>query len=354
MRNLIIGMLLTVAVAACGGGGNQPTATGAGGPSSSTVGAATVNGSGATFPKAFYEEAIVAFKGKVPAVTVNYAGGGSGKGRQELQDQVVDFAGSDGIVKDEDKGRYKGGELLYIPTVAAPITVAYHLPGTTGLKLSPDTLAGIFQRRINRWDDAAIAADNSGLSLPPTAIVVSRRADGSGTTENFTKFLKAASPQWTLGAGATVEWPADTQAGNGNTGVAQIVKDTPGAIGYVDLSDARATGLATALIRNKAGRFVEPTLEAASAALAGVTIKDDLTYDPLNADGDAAYPITAPTWILVYRRQPDAAKATALRAFLEFVLTDGQAMAADLDFARLPEPLRAKGLDQLRRIEATG
>ena len=344
----MIGIVLAVVLAACGGGDN-PSASSAATPTVS----ATLNGSGATFPKAFYEEAIASLHKKHPGITVNYAGGGSGKGRQELQDQVVDFAGSDGLVKDEDKSKYKGGEFLYVPTVAAPITVAYKLP-LTDLRLAPDTIAAVFQRKVLRWDDAAIAADNPGVTLPGLPIVVARRADGSGTTENFTRFLSRASAQWTLGTGATVEWPADTQAGNGNTGVASIVKGTTGAIGYVDLSDARATGLALALVRNKAGRFVAPTLEGASAALAGVTVNSDLTYDPINADGDGAYPITAPTWILVYRRQPDQRKADAVRAFLEFVLTDGQTLAADVDFARLPDPLRDRALQQLTRIEGAG
>src|SRR5439155_9720178 len=177
---------------------------------------------------------------------------------------------------------------LHVPTVASPISVAYNRP-RPALPLAPDPVAAVFQRKVLRRADAAIAADNPAVTLPGIPIVVARRADGSGTTENFTRFLSRASTQWTLGTGATVEWPADTQAGNGNTGVASIVKGTTGAIGYVDLSDARAIGLALALVRNKAGRFVAPTLEGASAALAGVTVNSDLTYDPINADGDAAY-----------------------------------------------------------------
>jgi phosphate transport system substrate-binding protein len=147
-----------------------------------------------------------------------------------------------------------------------------------------------------------------------------------------------------------VEWPADTQAGNGNAGVASIVKDTAGAVGYVDLSDAKATGLQLATIRNKAGKSVKPTLDAASAALAGVAVNADLSYDPLNADGDAAYPITAPTWILVYKNQPDRAKGEALKSFLTFILTDGQDLADSIDYARLPDSLRQKALAQIDNL----
>jgi phosphate transport system substrate-binding protein len=311
---------------------------------------ATLNGSGATFPQACYEVAIAAFREEAPGVTVNYGGGGSGKGRQDLADGVVDFAGSDGVVKAEDKPKFKG-EFLYFPTVAAPITVSYNLAGVDTLQISPRTIAKIFQKEITTWKDAAIVADNPGAKLPATAITVAHRSDGSGTTENFTKFLKAAAPDvWKLDAGSTVNWPAGTQGGNGNAGVAQIVKSTVGAIGYVDLSDAKATGLQTAAIQNKAGKFVEPTLEGASAALAGTTVNEDLTYNPLWADGEAAYPITAPTWILAYQMQGDKAKGQALKAFLTFLVTDGQDLANDANYAKLPDTLKQKAVAQVDKL----
>ena len=273
--------------AACSSTTNDPTG-GSGGadgtvPAGSEVEyeslSGTLNGSGATFPKAFYEEAIAEFSGGVaPDVVVNYGGGGSGKGKTDLADQVVQWAGTDSVVKDEEKAKFKGGEFLYFPTVAAPITVSYNLDGVTELQLSPDTLAGIFQAQITSWDAAEIKADNPDATLPSTPITVVHRSDGSGTTSNFTKYLAAAAPDtWTLGSGDTVDWATTTQAGNGNNGVAQIVTQTPGAIGYVDLSDAKASGLSFASIENKDGNFVAPTLEGASAALAGAEIKDDLS-----------------------------------------------------------------------------
>ncbi len=317
---------------------------------------AELNGSGSTFQKTFNEEAIAAFTADNPGVTINYAGGGSGKGKQDLADQIVDWAGTDSLIKDADKAGYKGGDVLYFPTVVAPITVAYNLSGVDSLQLSPATIAKIFQREITNWNDPAIAADNPDATLPDQAITVAHRSDSSGTTGNFTKFLELsvgpdATGEWKLGTDSTVEWPADTQAGEGNGGVAQIISSTNGAVGYVDLSDASDAGLATAAVQNKAGKFVEPTLDGASAAAAGAEIKDDLTYSPLWADGDAAYPITSPTWIIIYKVQPDAAKGDAIKAFLNYILTDGQSIAGDVNYAPLPAELATKALAQLDTLE---
>ncbi|MBI2706406.1 MAG: phosphate ABC transporter substrate-binding protein PstS [Actinobacteria bacterium] len=312
----------------------------------------TINGSGSTFQKAFDEEAITAMKAKAPGVINNYAGGGSGKGKQDLADQVVDWAGTDSTVKPEELGKYKGGAIFYFPTVAAPITVSYNLSGVNSLNLSAPTLAKIFEGKIKTWDDAAIKADNPSVNLPSTAITVAHRSDGSGTTSNFTKYLKtAAGPDWTLDAGDTVQWPADTQAGNGNNGVAQIVKSTAGAIGYVDFSDAKGAGLVFAAIKNKAGKFVAPTLAGASAAVASADVKDDLTYSPLDAAGDDAYPITAPTWIITYQKIPDATKGNDVKGWINFALTEGQALAPAVDFAALPQSMQQKAVAQLAKLQ---
>ena len=340
---------------ACGGDSGLDTNTAMGSTDESAgLAAATLNASGATFPMPFYEQAIATFSEKHPDVTINYGGGGSGKGRTDLQTGVVDFAGSDGLVKAEDVPKYKA-PFLYFPTVTAPITVAYNLGGVDSLQLSPETIARIFQREIKTWNDKAIAADNPGAKLPSTAITVAHRSDGSGTTENFTKFLKAAVPSvWKLDAGSTVNWPTDTQGGNGNSGVAQIVKSADGAIGYVDYSDAKATGLKWAKVKNKAGKFVDATLGGASAALDGIEVKPDLSYNPLWADGDDAYPITAPTWILAYTTQADKAKGEALKAFLQFIYEDGQDLAAEVDYAKLPDSLKKKGLAQVGQLIIPG
>jgi phosphate transport system substrate-binding protein len=311
--------------------------------------------SGATFPKGFYDEAIATLADEAPDLTVEYGGGGSGKGRSDLQEQVVDFAGTDSTVKDEDKAGYKGGEFVYVPTVIAPITMSYNLPGVEGLQLSAETIAKIFQVQITNWSDPAIAADNHDLTLPDTDIVVARRADGSGTTDNFSKFLNAAAGPdaggiWTLETGSELEWPDGTQAGDGNSGVAQIITGAEGAIGYVDLSDAVANGLTFASVKNKAGNYIEPTLEATTAAAENATINDDLTFFLGWADGDDSYPIAAQTWIIAYTTQSDPAKAEAIRGFLTFLLTEGQTMAPDLDYAPLPADLAEKALANVAKI----
>ena len=263
-----------------------------------------------------------------PTFAVTYTKSGSGPARRTSQNKVVQYAGTDSTIADADKPKYQGGTVLYFPTAAAPITVSYNLSGVDKLQLSGETLAGIFSTAITTWNDPKIAADNSGVSLPNTPIVVVHRNEGSGTTSNFTKYLtKAGGSAWTLGTGDTVNWPASTQGAQANSGVAALVKSTPGAVGYVDLADAVNADLTFASIKNSSGNFVAPTLAGANAAVAGATVKDDLTYDPINASGADAYPITSPTWIITYQKQPDATTANAMKGWLNFLLTDGQQFA---------------------------
>jgi phosphate transport system substrate-binding protein len=338
---------------------NQPATGGGSGSASApmvTSGgggeAVTINGSGSTFQKAFEEAAIESFSKANPNVKINYGGGGSGKGRQDLADMVVDFAGADAPYKDADLSKIKGGDVLYFPILLGAITMSYNVQGVDKLQLSPDTIAKIFQREIKKWNDPAIAADNPGVKLPDTDIVVAHRADGSGTTENFAKYLESAAPStWKLKAAATVEWPADTQAGQGNSGVAQIVKSTNGAIGYVDQSDAKASGLHYATVKNAAGKYVEPTADSVSAAGAGIDVKDNLLFSAVNAKGDAAYPITYQSWVIVYAKPADKAKGAAVKAYVKFLITDGQKLLPELDFAPLPKPLQDKAVAQLDKIQ---
>ena len=313
--------------------------------------AQTLNGSGSSFQKTYQETAIEEFAKTHKAVTINYGGGGSGKGRQDLADMVVDFAGADSPYKDADLVKNKGGEVLYFPVLLGPITLSYNVPGVDGLQLSPATAAKIFQRDIKSWDDPAIKADNPKAKLPKLDIVVVHRSDGSGTTQNFTEYLNAAAKDvWKLKSGSTVEWPADTQAANGNPQVAQAIQSNKGAIGYVDFSDANASGLKFAAIKNQAGKFIEPTTESASIAGDGIEIKDNLTFSAINATGDKAYPITYQTWVIVYAEQADSAKGNMLKQYLKYLLTDGQKTLKDLDYAPLPKGLQAKALKQLDRI----
>jgi len=314
----------------------------------------TLNGAGSSFQAPFQEEAIDQLREPAPNLTVNYQGGGSGKGKQALADKVVDFAGTDSLVKDEEKAKYKGGPMLYFPVVAAPITVAYNLEGIDLLQMSPATLAGVFQGEIDRWNDPAIRADNPGVTLPDKAITVAHRSDGSGTTSNFTKYMKtAAGALWRLDAGDTVKWPSGTQGGNGNAGVSQIIKNNPGSIGYVDYADAQATGLLAVAVQNSTGAYVRPTIAGTQAAVEAAAVKDDLTVNALNVDAAEAYPITAMTYVLVYRQQPDASQGALLRGYVQYLLTDAQQFAEKVDFAPLPPSLRDRAVAQLSLLEIT-
>jgi phosphate transport system substrate-binding protein len=336
----IIAFLALAALCAAGCGGKK------------TAGAVALDASGSTFQKAYQEAAIEGFTKAHKGVTINYGGGGSGKGRQDLADKVVDFAGADSPYKVADLGKNKGGDVLYFPILLGAITISYNLGGVAQLQLSPQTIAKIFQRDIKRWNDPEIAADNAGVNLPDANIVVAHRADGSGTTDNFTRYLdKAAGGVWRLKSGSTVEWLADTQAGIGNAGVAQIVKSTKGAVGYVDLSDAVASGLTFATVKNQAGKFVAPSSESASAAGDGIEVKDNLVFSAIDPRGDAAYPITYQTWVIVYARQTDHAKGAVLKDYLKYLVTEGQAQLKGLDFAPLPRSLADKAVAQLDKIQ---
>jgi phosphate transport system substrate-binding protein len=337
--NQIIAFLATVALCAAGCGGKKQEAV-------------SLNASGSTFQKPYQESAFAEFAKANKSVKINYGGGGSGKGRQDLADKVVDFAGADSPYKDADLAKNKGGDVLYFPILLGPITIAYNLDGVDKLQLSPATIAKIFQRDIKKWNDPEIAADNPGATLPDADIAVVHRADGSGTTENFTRYLdKAAKDVWKLKAGSSVEWPADTQAGQGNTGVAQSVKATKGAVGYVDLSDAKASGLHFASVKNQGGKFVTPSADSASAAGDGIDVKDNLLFSALDPKGDAAYPITYQSWVIVYAKQTDHAKGTALKSYIKYLVTDGQSLLKGLDFAPLPKGLADKAVAQIDKIQ---
>jgi phosphate transport system substrate-binding protein len=345
-----------------GGSGSSPPSTNASAAGGcNTTGAqidyskltGTLKGTGSTFQDVFNQEAKNRFASVAPGVTVNYAKSGSSAGKGDLAKQAdVQFAGTDSLISSSDPP-FQGGDVLYFPTVGAPITVSYNLNGVDQLQLSPATLAGIFSGQITTWNDPKIAADNPNATLPSKPIVVVHRTDGSGTTNNFTTYLTKAAPDvWTLGKGDTITWPTSTQGAEKNSGVAALIQSTDGAVGYVDLADAANANLQYASIKNSAGNFVQPTLDAAAAALAGATVNPDLTYSPLDPPGDNAYPITSPTWIIVYKKQPNAATADALKGWLNFILTQGQTFANDVGFSSLPCDMAQKAVDQLNQITA--
>ncbi|MFZ4519633.1 MAG: phosphate ABC transporter substrate-binding protein PstS [Microthrixaceae bacterium] len=329
------------------------TAKAADAPTDAQIQALTAKaaGGGASFPDAFYQAVNTDFNGVAGKELVTYAKSGSSDGRKQLADQTLQFAGSDSLPKPEET--FKGGEILFFPTVAAPITVSYNVSGLTELQLSPDTLAGIMSTDIKVWNDPKIAADNPDATLPSTPIVVVHRSDGSGTTNNFTKYLVAAAPNtWKLGSGDTVAWPAGTQGAEKNSGVAQLIKQTNGAVGYVDLADSQKAGLSVAAIKDQTGEFVKPTAAGVTAALESAEVADNLTYNPLNSKGKGAYPITAPTWLLTYTKYTDAALVSTLQTYLRYVLTTGQEQAQKLGYVAIPESLQTQALAQVDKITA--
>jgi phosphate transport system substrate-binding protein len=346
--------VVAIGLAACSSSSSSSSSaasTGSSSASSSASLSGTLNGSGSTFQTVFQQAAISAFKSVQPGMTVNYGSGGSGKGRTDLASGVVNYAGSDSPIPAAETANFKGKSVLYFPVIIGPITLAYNLSGVSNLKLDPTAIANIFQGKITKWNDAAIAADNPGVSLPSTPITTAVRSDSSGTTQNFTLFLKDAVPSvWTLGSSSTIKWPTTSRAGNGNPGVAQVVKSTSGAIGYVDYSTAKATGLSVASVKNKDGAYIAPSPASASAAAAGVTPASDLTFAAAWAPGANAYPITYQSWVLVYATQPNANDAAMLKAYLGYLLGSGQQLLGNLGYAPLPSSLDQMATAQLSKI----
>jgi phosphate transport system substrate-binding protein len=350
--------ICALALAACSSSSSSSTssapATGSGsGSASASSGnlSGTLNGSGSTFQLVYQQTAIQSFKSVQPNMTVNYGGGGSGKGRTDLASGVVNFAGSDSTIPAAETANFKGKTVLYFPLFLGPITVSYNLSGVSSLKLDATTLAEIFSGKITSWNNSAIAALNSGVSLPSTPITIAVRSDSSGTTQNFSLYLeKAAGTAWTLGSSSTIKWPGTARAGMGNGGVAQIVKSTPGAIGYVDYADAKASALSFASIKNSSGSYIAPSPESASAAGSGITIAPDLTFHAVNSPSPQAYPITYQSWVLVYAMQSSANDAAMLKAYIGYLIGAGQQQLSGLGYAPLPASLQQQAQAQLSMI----
>jgi phosphate transport system substrate-binding protein len=342
------GAVVAIALlAACSSNSNPPSSTSTGASASGTI-----NASGSTFQANFQQLASQAFTQANSSIKVYYGGGGSTKGRSDLASGSVLFAGSDSPIPASEKPDFKGKTVLYFPVQIGPIAIAFNLPGLTSLNLDASTLAGIFQGTIKTWDDPAIKALNPSASLPGTAITPVVRSDGSGTTQNFSLFLKdAAGSAWTLGSASTLTWPSTFRAANGGGGVAQAVKATPGAIGYVDYSTAKTSNLNVASIKNKAGDFVAPSTASATAAASSITPASDLTFHAVWASGASAYPITYQSWDLVYAKQPSANDAALLKAYLGFLLSSqAQAILPQIGLAQLPASIDQAAISQLSQI----
>jgi phosphate transport system substrate-binding protein len=300
-----------------------------------------LTGAGATFPDPIYKKWFDSYATKT-GVKINYQAIGSGGGVKQLTEGTVDFGASDAPMTDQEIAKLKG-PVLHVPTVLGAVVVTYNLPDLKQpLNLSGDVIADIFLGKITKWNAPQIAALNKGVALPNKDILVVHRTDGSGTTYIFSDYLASVSPSWAKapGKGKELQWPVGL-GGKGNDGVTGQVKQTPGAIGYVELAYARQNKLPYAAIKNAAGEFVLPTIESTTAAAAGVAAKLPATTDfrlsLVNAPGKGAYPISSMTFILLYQKQADAAKGRKLVDFLKWALHDGQASAASLDYAPLPK-----------------
>ncbi len=347
--------LAAVAVlAACSssGGGSTTSSGSSSSPSASSAKlSGTLNGSGSTFQTTYQQAAIQAFKAEQAGLTVNYGGGGSGKGRTDLASGVVNYAGSDSPIPSKEASNFTGKTILYFPVVIGPIALSYNLSGVTGLKLDGPTIAKIFQGQIKTWNDPAITALNPSAKLPSTAITIARRSDSSGTTQNFSQFLVSSAPGvWKLGTSSTISWPSNSRGGTGNGGVDSIVKSTPGAIGYVDYADAKASSLSMASVKNSAGDYVAPSAASASAAASQATVKPDLTFSAIWAPGATSYPVTYQSWDLVNAAQSSSTTTANLKGYLGYLLGAGQKLLPELNYAPLPASIDKMAIAQLSKI----
>ncbi len=318
--------------------------------------AQNLTGAGATFPYPIYSKWFDTYKTKT-GVEINYQSIGSGAGIQQVKAGTVDFGASDAAL-DDTKLRDMPRRIVHFPTVGGAVALVYNLPGFAGpLKLTSDVVTGIYLGKITTWNDKAIAAVNPGVTLPAAPILPVHRSDGSGTTNIFTTYLSAVSTMWKelVGANTAVSWPSGI-GGKGNEGVAGLVTQTPGAIGYVELAYARQNRLAVAQLRNKAGQFVAPSVASTTAAIAASAkaLAKDVRAPIVNAASPDAYPIAGLTFLLVYQDSRDPAKAAALANFIEWAIHDGQGMVEALDYARLPEAVVQVNHANLRLLTAAG
>ena len=310
-----------------------------------------INGAGATFPQPIYTKWFDEYAKVDPSVRFNYQGIGSGGGQKQILSETVDFGASDGPMSDENIAKAPR-PLWHIPTVAGAVVVTYNVPGNPKLKLDGPTLAAIFLGKITKWDDPAITGQNRGVSLPSQDILVVHRSDGSGTSFIFTDYLSHVSADWKskVGTNTAVDWPVGL-GGKGNAGVAGQVKQSPGALGYVELAYATQNKVPYADMKNSAGNYITPSLDSVTEALATATIPDDFRFSMVNPPGEKAYPISGTTWLLVYAQQKDPAKGQKLVEFLRWAYSDGEKMAAALDYAPLPASVQQRALARVNSIK---
>jgi phosphate transport system substrate-binding protein len=359
-----LALAASIGIAACGSSSSSssssssPAGSTSSSSSASSGGSATINGAGSTFAAPIYNQWGQNLSSQ--GLTVNYNAIGSGAGIAGLQSATVDFAGSDPAMKPSEVKAAKG-PVAQFPIGFGAITLSYNLSGVkSGLKLDGKTTADIYLGKVKKWSDPEIKALNPGMSLPSTAITVVHRSDSSGTTKGFATFLSDYSPAWTAAAGPpdkTVKWPTGTGAPK-NSGVAAAVKQTPGAIGYVEQSYALQNGFTYAAVKNSAGKYISPTLPATSAAAEGIKVPPDLAISTINSPNPAAYPITSQTFVIVYKDPCKAgsspAAAKGLKQFLTYGLGAGQKVEEQLSYAALPSALLSKDQAQLNTLTCNG
>ncbi len=348
-------LVLSMLLSACGGAGKTP--------SEEHVGVVALTGAGATFPLPVYVEWIQMYKQVRPNVIINYQGIGSGGGQKAILDGTVDFAGSDSLLSEKEYRRMP--DLQMLPMLAGAVVLIFHIPGVDELTLDGPTLAGIYLGKITKWNDPAISRLNPGVRLPNETIVAAHRSDGSGTTEIFTSYLGAVSPEWKekVGIGKAVEWPADKAGhgvgGKGNPGVAQAVQSTPYSIGYVELSYAKANKIEFASMVNAAGNKVTANAETMQDAMDAFANAFDerLTAKIVNAPGEKSWPIMGYTYLIIHMKENrDCARTKALVDFITWAITSPEAAqkAADLGYAALSPAVQQKVLTKLRQVECNG
>jgi phosphate transport system substrate-binding protein len=315
-------------------------------------GQTTLNGAGATFPYPMYSKWFNTYHQLHSDVQINYQSIGSGGGIRQVLAGTVDFGASDGPMTDDQLSQFKG-KLLHIPTVLGAVVPAYNVPGVTGeLKFTPEIISGIFLGKITSWNDAAITKANPDAKLPNQPIVVIHRSDGSGTTYIFTDYLSKVSSEWSssVGKNTSVKWPLGL-GGKGNEGVAGMIRQMPGAIGYIELIYAVQNKILYGSVKNSSGSFMKASLESVTAAAGSVkSMPADFRVSITNAPGKDAYPISSFTWLLIPEQSKDANKGKILADFLNWMVNDGQKMTAELTYAPLPENVATKVKAAIKQV----
>ncbi len=310
-----------------------------------------ISGAGATFPAPLYQRWGVEFNKVQPGIQVNYQSVGSGAGVKNFIQGVVDFGASDAAMSDEEIAKVAAGAVM-IPATAGEIVFAYNLPGVSGIKLTREVMAGIYLGKVKKWNDAAIVKANPDLKLPDMPIQVAYRSDGSGTTYVFTQHLSEISDEFDdeVGTDKSVTFPVGV-GGKGNEGVTALIKQSPGTVGYVEYGYAKDNSLSMASLQNKCGNFIAPDIASARNTLSNVQLPENLRVWPVDPEGANDYPIVSFTWLLLYKKYPDAAKLKALKEFVTWGLTDGQSFSESLGYVPLPAPVVEKAKAALATVE---